>query len=343
MSRSFRLPLARTFGSTGTPRLMTAIAMLIIVGLVYQQAKDARNWRWLAAQEVNPKAVAPVENRPGWQEVVIDAPHDGNPEELRYARMELGAVTDKEPLKTLDMTAYYRHLKWARAQSFEELEPRAKTDFVYAQLFQDPEKHRGQLVRLRLHVGKILRHDDVSENSSQATQLFELWGRTDESKSHPYCVVVPEIPNWFQVGGDNAREECVFVGYFIKLLAYDISGNKRRAAPMLVGRIRPLSTGPKAGAGNEMSAAEWGIGALIFGLIGVAAWRAMSLSRKPRSIRTSTASCADDVESWLVVPVSEDASAAVPVSVAPAAVAVAAAVGTLSVAASPSSGTIETP
>ncbi len=312
MSRSFRQPLARTFGSFGTPRLTTAIIMLVIVGLVYQQAKDARNWRWLAAQEVNQKAVAPVENRPGWQETVIDAPHDVNPEELRSGRMELEAVLDKAALHQFDMTAYYRHLKWARAQSFEELEPRAKTDFVYAQMCQNPDRYRGQLVRLRLHVGKILRHDDIPENSSRATQLFELWGRTDESKSHPYCVIAPEVPNWFQIGGDNAREECVFVGYFIKLLAYDISGNKRRIAPMLVGRIRPLSVPLANDRANDWSAVEWGIGALVIGLVGFGAWRAMSLSRQTRSLRTSTASSADDVESWLVAPAVEEAAVADP-------------------------------
>ena len=317
MSRSFRQPLARTFGSSGTPRLTTAIIMLVIVGLVYQQAKDARNWRWLAAQENDQKAVAPVQNRPGWQETLIDAPHDGNPEELRSGRNELGAVTDKAALNQYDMTAYYRHLKWARAQPFEDLELRAKTDFVYAQLFQNPEKYRGQLIRLRLHVGRILKFDDIPENSSQATQLFELWGRTDESKSHPYGVVVPEIPSWFKLGGENIHEECVFVGYFIKLMAYDISGDKRRAAPLLVGRIRPLSIPPVGEKSNDMmSAVEWGIGTLVVALLGIAAWRAMSLSRQTRSLRTSTASSADDVESWLVAPTEEATVAAPPSSVA---------------------------
>lgn len=325
MSRSFRQPLARTFGSTGTPRLMTAIIMLIIVGLVYQQAKDARNWRWLAAQEVDQRVVARVDNHAGWKEVVIDAPHDGNPEELRSGRMELGAVLDKAPLHQFDMTAYYRHLKWARAQSFEELEPRAKTEFVYAQLCQNPDNYRGQLVRLRLHVGRVLKHDDIPENSSQATQLFELWGRTDESKSHPYSIVVPEIPSWFKIGGE-VREECVFVGYFIKLMAYDISGNKKRIAPLLVGRIRPLSVPKASDEANGMSSISLGIWALVIGLVGVAAWRALSLSRQPRSIRTSTASSSDDVESWLETPGIEEANAA----------------SSASVAAPPGSGSMET-
>ncbi len=303
MPRSFRRPLARPFGGSGvgTPRLTTTLMMLVVVGLVYFQMRDARNWRWLEAADDNdaPQAVKPAKEKEvasQWKETRITAPNDQNEEEHAVGLMQLDALLDKSAVQDVEMPAYWRLLKWSRSQSFEKLDERARRDVVFAQLAQRPEQFRGKLLRLRLHIRRIMRHDEVKENSAEASRVFELWGFTDESKSYPYSVVVPEIPAWFKTGGE-VEEECVFVGYFFKMLPYE-AFDKTRLAPLLIGRLRPVNAPPKkkaaAAAGN--SPVEIAIVSAIFALVGFGVWRALP-SR--RAARTIAATEDDAVETWL--------------------------------------------
>ncbi len=298
MSRYRRGPIGKAYGANSKPRLLTPILLLIIVSMIYTQAKDARNWRWLVAQEKELEAEKPAATpKPKlWKEVVIDVPHDGNPEELATSRMQLQAVTDKRPLEGLEMPSYYRLLKWARAQPFEDLEVRAKRNPVYSQFFESPDKHRGQLFRLRLHVRRIVEHEDLPQNSAEARKVYELWGFTDESKDHPFAIVVPEIPSWFKVGGE-VEEECVAVGYFFKLLAYE-AFHTNRAAPLLMGRMRPLSGPPKKAKAEGGSMLDFAITAAVLSLAGSLVWLALR-SRKPTAKARITKGADEGVDLWL--------------------------------------------
>lgn len=296
MSRYRRSPVGRPYGSGSKPRLLTSILLLIIVSMIYTQAKDARNWKWLVAQEMDAEKPAPNPKPKLWKEVVIEAPHDGSPEELATSRMQLQAVSDKRPLDGLEMPSYYRLLKWARAQPFEDLEVRAKRNPVYAQFFESADKYRGQLFRLRLHVRRIVEHEDLPQNSADARKIYELWGFTDESKDHPYSIVVPEIPSWFKVGGE-VEEECVVVGYFFKLLAYE-AFHTNRAAPLFMGRMRPVAGPPQKAATADSSAWEWVIGGAVLVLAGAFIWKVMSVQKGPSKTRITTGAN-EGVDLWL--------------------------------------------
>lgn len=296
MSRYRRSPVGRPYGSGSKPRLLTSILLLIIVSMIYTQAKDARNWKWLVAQEQEAEQPAPNPKPKLWKEVVIEAPHDGSPEELATSRMQLQAVSDKRPLDGLEMPSYYRLLKWARAQPFEDLEVRAKRHPVYAQFFESADKYRGQLFRLRLHVRRIVEHEDLPQNSADARRVYELWGFTDESKDHPYSIVVPEIPSWFKTGGE-VEEECVVVGYFFKLLAYE-AFHTNRAAPLFMGRMRPIAGPPKKAASAGRAAWEWAIGGAVLVLVGAFIGKAMKVRKEPSKTRI-TKGADEGVDLWL--------------------------------------------
>ena len=277
--------------------------MLAIVGLVYFQARNPNNWRWLAAVDAaDPLAARATKNpSPRWKETLISAQNDQDAEELAAGRMQLDAVIDKRPLEKLDMPAYWRLLKWARSQSFEELEGRAKRDVVYTQLFQRPEKYRGQLIRLRLHVRRIVKHDDVPANTADVGEIFELWGSTDESKSQPYGVICPEMPDWFRTGGD-VEEESVVVGYFFKLIAHDAL-NTQRASPLLIGRLRPISIPTSTNrTPARTSTFEILVVTSVLGILAFGIWRLLTL--RPRAQRAAGASSQreDVIESWLREP-----------------------------------------
>ena len=140
------------------------------------------------------------------------------------------------------MPAYWRCLKWARAQSFAQLDQRAIHGLVYTQLWEQPDKYRGKLIRLRLHLQRILDWE-APENSAGVRRVYEAWGWTDESKSFPYVVVLSDVPKGIPLG-DNLHEEGLFVGYFLKTMAYT-AYNRNRSSPLLLGRMEWLpSTAP---------------------------------------------------------------------------------------------------
>jgi hypothetical protein len=232
------------------------VAFLIVLVLLYSWASKPQSWRWLESsaestalaseQDENRARGAPGPNASGKDsaaDVVVPGTTDQNEAEAASAHSLFEAVTDREPLAKIEMPAYWRCLKWARAQSFADLESRALKNVVYTQFWQQPEKYRGKVVRLRLHVHRILNWE-AGENSAGVRQAYEVWGNTDESKSHPYVVVLSELPNGIPLG-DGVHEEGLFVGYFLKTLAYT-AFNKNRSAPLLLGRMKWLSAAATA-------------------------------------------------------------------------------------------------
>ena len=180
-------------------------------------------------------------------EIIVPGPTDQNESEAAAARSLFQAVTDRAPLSKIEMPAYWRCLKWARAQSFADLERRAVHGVVYTQLWEQPDKYRGKLVRLRLHIRRILDWE-APENSAGVRRVYEAWGWTDESKSFPYVVVFSDLPEGIPLG-DNVEEEGLFVGYFLKTIAYT-AFNRNRSSPLLLGRMKWLASagpGPSAG------------------------------------------------------------------------------------------------
>ena len=142
---------------------------------------------------------------------------------------------------------------------------------VYTQLWEDPDKYRGKLIELRLHIRRVLSWQ-APENSAGVHTVYEAWGWTDESKSFPYVVVMTDVPKDLPLG-DNLREEGLFVGYFLKTIGYTAS-NRNRSSPLLLGRMKWL---PSAGPARPLvSQSDWSwiaaIGILALVLIALAAW-----------------------------------------------------------------------
>jgi hypothetical protein len=239
------------------------IAFLIVLGLIYSWARKPQTWHWLAndadaaSASEESSTLPPSHDRgartksaekPGREtaeapEVIVPGPTDQVESEAASARSLFEAVSDRAPLAKIEMPAYWRCLKWARAQSFADLERRSVKHIVYTQLWEQPDKYRGKLIRLRLHIRRILDWE-ASENSAGVRRVYEAWGWTDESKSFPYVVVFSDIPDGMQLG-DNLQEEGLFVGYFLKTIAYT-AYNKNRSSPLLLGRMKWLGSTPPA-------------------------------------------------------------------------------------------------
>jgi len=288
-------------------RLVIMLAVLVLIGVtIYNLSRQSR------------RSGAPRRSSLAFDETVVPGPSDGDKVEHNEGGRDLNRVLDAEPLVSTDMPAYWRLVKWSRAQSFAELEKRARPD-NYVALWQEPEKHRGELVRLDLHVHRAMKWG-AAENSDGVEKVYDISGSTDKSVGNPYVVVATEIPKEFPLDV-NVRAEAVFVGYFLKIVKYPAGDGLRRGAPLLIGRIR-LANVPQpadvklaaakghksgnAGNGGEVAApsTSWLItgGAIAaLALVLMASW-ALRLTRRTRpavSLSKLPTRSAVDVESWL--------------------------------------------
>ena len=272
-------------------RLSSAIVALLILGMIYTRARGPRAWRWLGEEDgAAPVAVVAIRAQAGSQgtptrpeELVIPGPTDLDERESPEVQNQFLAVGDKTALDKADMPAYWRLMRWARAQSFDELQARAAQKVPYTQFFEDPEKYRGAPVRLRLHIKRILSYD-APENSAGLETVYEIWGTTDESQTYLYSVVCPELPPGMQTGTD-VSEEGVFVGYFLKVMPYE-GAIKRLAAPLLIGRLRSVPR-PVVVPVAQLPSWVWlACGAVVLGAAAIG-WRLFAHAPQRRRIQTA--------------------------------------------------------
>lgn len=224
-------------------RMLSMLMVIVVLWMLFDRVKDPATWRVLldakedvpiAAAQDTASAATSSEARPVEGAVVVPGPNDLDEQEAAQAQEMLQLVSDKTPLKPREMHAYWRLMTWSRTASFTELKQRAMHDVPFTQLWEQPERYRGKLITMRLHVRRVLKYEAPS-NPQELPYTYEAWGWTDESRSFPYVVVFPECPPGLPVGTD-VRGEVVFVGYFLKQMSYtafDVS----RGAPLLIGRI----------------------------------------------------------------------------------------------------------
>jgi len=286
--------------------------LLIVLALIYSWASKPQSWRWLETQSdasagsedrafegaLAQAGLAPDDKNdatsaPAATETVVPAPTDLDKAEWEKSAKLFEAVSDKTALAPEEMSAYWRCMKWARAQPFAEMEHRAARDVAYTRFFEQPEKYRGHLVRLRLHILRILDWD-AHENSAGVKHVYEAWGWTDQSNAL-YVTVFSELPAEMKLG-EGKQEEGLFVGYFLKDLGYQ-AFNRNRAAPLLVGRMqRVASAAPAPLVARSDRGWLWGI-AVVFVAIGVlATWLRLKRRRVPVAAPSPTGEA--EMEQW---------------------------------------------
>jgi len=232
------------FRGAELPRLAVGALMLIVLAMLIARTGDPDTWRWLVHDEgqspARSAAAVPgngLEKMPSPQLPEPAGPTDEDPDEAETARGEFQAMTDGTTgLGSEEMAAYDRLVAWAKSQSFARLSARAKKDLWYTDLYDQPKKHRGQLVALDLNVRRA---KDAGKNRD-GVHLYEAWGTTGESRGRLYALIVVDYPKEMPVGyaiGERAR----FAGYFLKLQGYESGaarpGDPLERAPLLIGRL----------------------------------------------------------------------------------------------------------
>lgn len=266
MRRYWREPhTARMFRGGELPRLMSALLMLAILVMLYGWMRDAKTWLWLAKEDGKasaeqagpPKSPPPPASLPP-----ATGPTDEDPDQAEEADQEFQVVVDGSlTLQREEMEPYDRLVEWVKNQSFARLALRAQKGVWYTDLYDAPDRYRGQVVALNL---EIRRAKCVGENRYGVT-LTEAWGLTDESRGRLYDVIVVDYPEGMPVGY-SIYAKAKFVGYFLKLQGYESGGAKPGQAldkaPLLIGRLEWEPTVVVAPPVDTTQEWIWGLGAL---------------------------------------------------------------------------------
>lgn len=244
----------RPYGQSITgSRTLSLLMSLCAIWMLYSWVRQPATWKWLDEgddQLVQAPVDPAVKGAPGAaaagakpvleKETIVPGPNDLDPQAMKDFKVAQELIKDHTELRVREMALYWRLIGWSRTEPFKKLESRADATLSYSQLRSSPAHYRAKLVRLRMHVRMVLRYD-AAENDLGIKNVYEIWGATDDSKTFPYVVVVPELPSGLQVG-PNVRGEIVFVGYFFKIMPYMGHDPKAKPgvlrAPMLLGRIR---------------------------------------------------------------------------------------------------------
>jgi len=226
-------------------RLAAGVSMLLLLLLLILWAREADTWRWLVSEE----SPAPADSASPEPKSLPEptGPTDKDLDEQQTAQEEFQVLTDGAlQLSPEEMEPYDRLVRWVKHQSFEQLQARARKDLLYTHFFDQPEKYRGYLTMLKLHVRRAL---DAGKNRDDV-QLHEVWGFSDESCGRPYVLVVVDYPPGMPMG-PRLEEQALFVGYFLKLQGYVPAEAPPHAlpekAPLLIGRLKwfPAAVKPK--------------------------------------------------------------------------------------------------
>jgi hypothetical protein len=264
---------ARPFGMTIRPGRIVSLALLIVLlVMLFGRVKDPATWRILLDLKEE-KSEVPSESalseEPGdtaqnnLPEQIVAGRNDQDEQERAEVQTMLELVTDRTPLKSREMHAYWRLMQWSLTESFATLHQRAQADLPFTQLWETPDRYRAKPISLKLHLRRVLKYD-ASVNPLEANQVYEAWGWTDESRSFPYVVVFAELPKGLPVGTD-VRCDVQFVGYFLKVMSYT-AFDTPRGAPLLIGRIQPVvaeSTSPTPSSSRPFIIAVCGAMAVV--------------------------------------------------------------------------------
>jgi hypothetical protein len=168
-------------------------------------------------------------------------------------------VHDNAPIRDdpLEVDAYARTLLLAHWTDAAALDKAARRDLTFVQLFREPAKYRGQLVRIGGRLKRVRRYDDPPQAAREGGvgHLYEGWLFNDDFGANPVCCVFTDLPDGLRVA-ETMEERVEFAGYYFKRYRYkagDTPGaNQWREAPLLVGRF--VSVSPHASAAPE----DWG-------------------------------------------------------------------------------------
>ena len=148
----------------------------------------------------------------------------------------------------------------------------AKNDLSFAELDNDPERYRGELVQLSGQMRRLTEFP-LTLTSGQKLPIWEGWMFTESGgPKHPYRLFVLEKPDQFPTG-EEIRQQVRVTGYFFKRCGY-LTAHGLSFAPMLI--VQKIRWTPPTVLAPQGSWAAWPVAAtlmLLAMLFGAVLWR----------------------------------------------------------------------
>jgi hypothetical protein len=227
---------------------------------------------------------------------------DEDEEELGAIANEFAAMTDRSPMAKEDMFAYWRLLRWSENAKLSEMLKRARTDVRFGDLILEPVEHRGELIKVRLHLIQLRKETAAPDNPLGLETYYQAVGWNNSQAWFYFCVFV-DLPPGMPVA-DYIAQEGTFVGYFLKTITYQSAEGKTIQAPVLIGRMQ-WHPNPLAKRQEEDWRPAWWIGGLLLAGFAVrTAWRfGRGKKREPLTGllrgRASSDEPTESIEDWL--------------------------------------------
>jgi hypothetical protein len=203
-------------------------------------------------------------------------------ETVAVDRDKLSGIEDRTPVRTYEQNydearSYDYLLTTTHKMKQPDLASQARRDITFAHLFEEPEKHRAEVVHLEGRLRRLLKFDaSRSAAKDGVPTLYEGWLYTPTSFSNPYCIIASELPEGMKTG-EKVEYKVAFDGYFFKRYRYK-AADGWRDAPLLIGRgLRLLENTPDPETSEGSALSTIFVPALL-GLLGVTALLAVGLT-----------------------------------------------------------------
>ena len=198
-------------------------------------------------------------------------PLDEDAEERAEFAEESQAISDRAAIAKEDMFAYWRLLRWADSARLPALLKRARTDVRYGDLILEPAAHRGELLKVRLHLLQMLKLPAAPDNPLGIETYYQAVGWNDDSQAWFYFCIFTDLPPGMPVG-ERITQEGTFVGYFLKTVSYqDGQGKGSQCGPDRADGV--ASESPGQAQEGESQVPWWIPGLLLTGFAMRMAWR----------------------------------------------------------------------
>ncbi len=289
---------------------MSMTVLLVIVGMLMVQTRNASLWRWASsvtddeptAARTSSESEAAGDDSERFVETLVTGPNDRQAFEQSQAEYQFQAISDKAPLTAEEMPSYWRLMRWSMTEPFDDLWERAQKDRYFTHLGQTPEKHRGELIGMKVSLRRAVRHpSETQKNAAGVEQVYEAWGVTDESRTGLYCLLFYDLPPQLPMR-PSIHEQVQFVGYFLKLISYEDALGKTRWAPLLVGRLRLRENAAQSAMRRQESetrALPWLIGGAVLLFTGLMIWTRRYLSASSVAGLEPVTTDHQAIEHWL--------------------------------------------
>jgi hypothetical protein len=238
-------------GTAGGPAALGELALL-------QAGEDASLWKMREMQKALPLREGPLKG-------VVDGTPVAMLPSFRQKDKQ-GQVPDLAHFNDVEAEAFCEALFKANLASPGAFANSARRDLTFADLFNAPKRHRGEVVHFEGQLRRV-RRGDAPAMAKGVRDLYEGWAFDANYGANPVCLVFPELPAGLSVA-ERLDEDVTFDGYFFKKYRYQSADSKpgyAREAPLFIGHSPVLRRGPAAAAAPP---AAWST-PLLIGFLGL--------------------------------------------------------------------------